>query len=390
MNALKTQDGREYRIANDGKRLEWKDPQSSQNDWLEYAVLPQNRICIKDLRESRMGAHCECLLDDGLWYSTSGRYFSLCDEEQSDDRREIKRAAKTHSSTGGDSLVGGVMSAVLDARQARQDLKVAEMAEERDREHQAREAARERRRQEDREKRHKYELENIIWGPSFKRESYMGKIRRLMYDYFYCEALRDYEVIDKLIETADISKRDPRFKAWLEKVNSHRPQKPVDTIVRLHPQTGQDPEEYAKEFVSIFTEEDLEARLQERRQKEALRREKARLRKQQEEEAREAVRKADEQDRIEGKGRWDISKVTKSKWVAFTLTLLLGWTGAQYFYIRKKWLGIMEIVLLVTSVGTFNLIGIGLIVIWWIISVFMMLFQSENKFKERFLPIEDN
>lgn len=390
MNALKTQDGREYRIANDGKRLEWKDPQSSQNDWLEYAVLPQNRICIKDLRESRMGAHCECLLDDGLWYSTSGRYFSLCDEEQSDDRREIKRAAKTHSSTGGDSLVGGVMSAVLDARQARQDRKVAEMAEERDREHQAREAARERRRQEDREKRHKYELENIIWGPSFKRESYMGKIRRLMYDYFYCEALRDYEVIDKLIETADISKRDPRFKAWLEKVNSHRPQKPVDTIVRLHPQTGQDPEEYAKEFVSIFTEEDLEARLQERRQKEALRREKARLRKQQEEEAREAVRKADEQDRIEGKGRWDISKVTKSKWVAFTLTLLLGWTGAQYFYIRKKWLGIMEIVLLVTSVGTFNLIGIGLIVIWWIISVFMMLFQSENKFKERFLPIEDN
>lgn len=335
MNALKTQDGREYRIANDGKRLEWKDPQSSQNDWLEYAVLPQNRICIKDLRESRMGAHCECLLDDGLWYSTSGRYFSLCDEEQSDDRREIKRAAKTHSSTGGDSLVGGVMSAVLDARQARQDLKVAEMAEERDREHQAREAARERRRQEDREKRHKYELENIIWGPSFKRESYMGKIRRLMYDYFYCEALRDYEVIDKLIETADISKRDPRFKAWLEKVNSHRPQKPVDTIVRLHPQTGQDPEEYAKEFVSIFTEEDLEARLQERRQKEALRREKARLRKQQEEEAREAVRKADEQDRIEGKGRWDISKVTKSKWVAFTLTLLLGWTGAQYFYIGK-------------------------------------------------------
>lgn len=230
MKALKTQDGREYRIANDGSRLEWKDPHSSQNYWAEYAVMPQNCNCIKDLRESRMGAHCECLLDDDRWYSTSGRYFSPCDEGQSDNRREIKRAAKTHSSTGGDSLVGGVMSAVLDARQARQDRKIAEMAEEREREHQAREEARERRRQEDREKRHKYELENIIWGPSFKRESYTGKIRRLMYDYFYCEALRDYEVIDKLIETADISKRDPRFKAWLDKVNSHRPQKPVDSM----------------------------------------------------------------------------------------------------------------------------------------------------------------
>ena len=75
---------------------------------------------------------------------------------------------------------------------------------------------------------------------------------------------------------------------------------------------------------------------------EAARLERARLRKERQREREEKIKAivaADEQDKINGTGRWDYSQVRKNQWVALALAISLGLCGAQYFYMGKKFLG---------------------------------------------------
>lgn len=401
MSYLKTQENREYRIAKDPKWLEWLAPDSGITRWTPYAVVPQNRKYIKRLRQSRMGAQCECLLDDDRWYQKGlSQILQLCEEEKIKERQSRKSTSSdvtsgNGSNSGVSAVVSGIASSALDAYERKTAEKAAKMAEERE----AWQAKRQREREEERaryaKERRKNDLETLVWGGSFKKASYSEKIRTLVDQYFYDHSLEDHEVIGKILETAYIKSSNPKFKQWKNKVDSVRPQKPVSVAQRFNPPEGQDPKIYDEEFVMLFPdpapriEAEKLAKEKKAKQEEELKEKKAK----QKEELRKKALEADEQDKANGVGRWDYTKVRKNKWTAFALSLFLGFYGVQYFYMGKKIYGFAELGLTLLCffyIINFDITGLFLgvgVLLFWLISTFKILLESERKFKSRYLPL---
>lgn len=383
MNYLKTPDNREYRIAKDPMYLEWKDVHNGIKYWMQHGVVPTDRKYIKDLRQSRLGGNCECLLDDNRWYYIGGSgILKLCEEEkrkysvESTSSKDVTESRNSNS--GGSSVFSALASSALDAYESRNAKKAAQMAAEREEWQAERQREREEKRKEYVDQQRKWDLENIIWGDSFKQAPYKEKIRTLVDQYFYNESIKDHELIDKLRRTANIKREDPQLTAWLYKVNENRPQKPVSITQQFNPNPGQDPKIYANEFVSLF--EDPEPALRA-----------ARIAREKKEKEREALiekaRETDEQDKYNGIGRWDASKVKKNKWTAFLLSLFLGLYGAQYFYMGKKTTGYLELSITILALLTYSF-KLGLIaILFWLFSTIKILCESDAKFKSRFLPL---
>ena len=230
--------------------------------------------------------------------------------------------------------MAGMVSKGLDSYNSRQERKAAEMAAEREAEQAQRAEERERRRREYEKEQRRYELENIVWGDDFKRKSYLEKIEFLIYQYFYYTHITDSEILGKLRKTSNAKSSDPLYQTWIAKLEENRPSKSASIAEKFNPKPEHNPKLCAREFVALFPDPEPE-RL-------AARLERARLRKERQREREEKIKAivaADEQDKINGTGRWDYSQVRKNKWVALALAISLGLFGAQYFYMGKKFLG---------------------------------------------------
>lgn len=202
---LKTRENREYRISGNG-RVECNDHQSSKDFWREVAVPPYGRKIV-DLRESRLGANCECKCDDGRWYEFSGMGgLQLTDEEKRKDSENKKNSGeKQKSKKGKNNSTANSETEQYDA-EAEQRMEAERAARE------AAEAATEK------------ALSDMLFGRDYEELSYPEKVRRIIKAMFIHEGVSQYyrKAHNKLWSIIEGDFFEVRFTDWVDSYKNEK------------------------------------------------------------------------------------------------------------------------------------------------------------------------